>query len=493
MMSRIVQDSDDEGDPISPVLSPVHNRSIDVPEDLAHGQRPKLKRRKLSNGLDQSSANVSTKSQAKNTVRPSSEPVDVTNRFALRGDDETVAYGDNNQIEWNLSPTIKEDFIKHGPITMFSENVSTVPDDPMLIELVGAQPASISDHNPPTQAKSSIPWSEIMNLPKEECIEIPNKSPQDIQSGEVKANQQNQMPDEKSQKDTTDSPEEIMKAIGGETYTPPGTPVIPQGTESRSSKRKSSNSKSKRKSKRIKKSRVEDPTMSEDELAMTNDDSVHPQTNARQLATSTEPTVEVDEMDSAFAESTEGQATISTKSEGSSNAIAMITVAKGCIDDEALKDDLELNEQTKLPSSKKEVNTDSSVNEASITKAKRGRGRPRKLQTNQETNITDMSPINNDSEESNIPKTSHSVTQPMQEISGNVPSFEVEEKLQHAEIERLESLPVDSNEKENQLLNKSARLNNSDKSSPQSSRRTPYRVGLSRRARIAPLLKSVRK
>jgi len=188
-------------------------------------------------------------------------PVDTGNdvtvpapkRRKLSPQEDTLNLNPPTLDSW-LPPTLAEEFRNHSPTTMFSEGQSTVPDNTLQLQQI-AQQLSQYESPRPTENKSSIPWNELMNFESEvpagsPPFEIIEEPPSAVES------------EAREQTPSISVPEQTEEHE--ESYTPPGTPVIPK-SEPVVKRSKKLSKKSLRKSSRKRKTSLPE---SDDELSM---------------------------------------------------------------------------------------------------------------------------------------------------------------------------------------------------------------------------------
>jgi hypothetical protein len=364
----------------------------------------------------------------------------------------------NKQSQWDLPSTFQEDCVRRLPMSIFSEEVSTIPDNTTEIKQLAEEATlavHVGQHPPinsdmlPSEAKSSIPWSDIL------LVQSEGDQSMDIHAEEVERAQ-----------DQINNQNEVSN-------TPPGTPVGQCELGLESLRGKLSNPRlaisAKRQSKKRKKLKLEDTPQSEDELTMTNEE--------KDLPTSTTQPVEgyIKDMNSRNRDAKVKARLL----EQDPSILASMVVERD------VEMPIELSENRE-PSTEEKL-----VSDVYIVQTKRGRGRPQISYSSKDASAKEESPIAVEQIESqNSSYKSSTSAQPLAEMEFNPQTLEANEPLLETEAQTTEtqtSLALDA--KENSKSNKTGPLQDSTSSNW----RVPYRVGLSKRTRIAPLLKVLRK
>ena len=201
-MTRVIQDSDDEGDLLSPVASlsgnsipdPSENRSTGAPLD------PELDpatyvfieplRREIMHFEDRlqrdehgDSGDIVRHSSKRRKLSHESRQPDISAVEVNVFDPQYVLDQENlfpqiqNQTQCDLPPTLEQNFVQTLPLPTFSEGVSTIPDNTIEIRRIAEQATFVKplDQNLlfestrlQSEAKSSLPWSEILKAQSQE-------------------------------------------------------------------------------------------------------------------------------------------------------------------------------------------------------------------------------------------------------------------------------------------------------------------------------------
>jgi hypothetical protein len=390
----------------------------------------------------------------------------------------------NKQSQWDLPSTFQEDCVRRLPMSIFSEEVSTIPDNTTEIKQLAEEATlavHVGQHPPinsdmlPSEAKSSIPWSDIL------LVQSEGDQSMDIHAEEVERAQ-----DQTSRENDADHRYQT-RVLNGHALdndlrinnqnevsnTPPGTPVGQCELGLESLRGKLSNPRlaisAKRQSKKRKKLKLEDTPQSEDELTMTNEE--------KDLPTSTTQPVEgyIKDMNSRNRDAKVKARLL----EQDPSILASMVVERD------VEMPIELSENRE-PSTEEKL-----VSDVYIVQTKRGRGRPQISYSSKDASAKEESPIAVEQIESqNSSYKSSTSAQPLAEMEFNPQTLEANEPLLETEAQTTEtqtSLALDA--KENSKSNKTGPLQDSTSSNW----RVPYRVGLSKRTRIAPLLKVLRK
>jgi hypothetical protein len=354
-------------------------------------------------------------------------------RRKLSPQEDTVFLKPPTPDAW-LPPTLAEDFRNHSPVGMFSEGQSTVPDNTIQIQQIAQQ---LSQYESPRNGivnndhKSSIPWTDLMNLESD----APTGSP----------------PFER-----IDEPprvelvmEEHAKLLE-ESHTPPGTPIPPKSKSTIKHFSKISR-------KKAKKRKISLPD-SEDELSMVEQPIQFQDTNVTDAADERLQKSSDDHVDVSPDFLPKGKVMVFVPQAPSAGAIQTTEeIVKEQVDQVK---ELKPQKQEPAPKSKK-------------------RGRPRKnLPKPENASVEEPAVI----EETTVqPDEDNVAAGPLQKEAG-----EPQEPAFNSHIETKENIPPV--EKKSVNIEKPMA-----RGSPIGNGKQLHRVGLSRMVRIAPLLKVVRK
>jgi len=455
---------------------------------------------------------------------------------------------------WNLPSTLEQDFSRHEPIAMFSEGTSTIPDNTIDRLHVAEQtmrtdreelPFGLVEPKIQLDAKSSLPWSEILREQDFVERELPNtydsvyQSPNLVhvqlpsnfepngheQGGETTVGHKDgQGQQDFSPADQFDINAKVSESIHADddeelvatpveverdepTFTPSGTPikksVYANSTSASTLKKKSSNRKLlKATKKKIRKRQVLDD--SEDELSR---DELGGQGDFAFLAPTEPEHGQCSGVDSdsnrKLAKRVANRLRYSSPIEGLPSQGVMVVIP-------SVKETFSTSSNTGAhTTSKKAVNTKNKVPTitkggnppesskpapSTIVPVKKGRGRPRKIPQKPQ----DPAPAIE-----TAPKTKVATAISFKEAEQNTASttrvktpdmiLKADDAVHKPEVQASAKSNLQSDDKENAAPTKASLDKITAKAPLQSNGKVPYRVGLSRRTRIAPLLRVVRK
>jgi hypothetical protein len=471
------------------------------------------KRRKLSHQTVSSSVETSAKPSRRTRSYSSSGKRDYFNVF---GGEAEATSANLDPGAWNLPPSIQADFNQHQPADMFSDAQSTIPDNTLNMRLIAEQARSeacVTSNLPPDEvlqsSKSSLPWSEIIKAQREEGL-LPEEVDEIRTVGEPVALPE-MMENEHEEIFPIEEPVELPenpKTLDDGTYTPPGTPVPPSKTSQPITKRKVLSKKpsktAKPKTKKRKKSNQKEEHQSEDELAMANHDlnakSAHLPEVAQASTTSVTKTTSV-----IFTPHEDLQGTVDEPLHAVANlpiseVQVVINATKKTVTkhDEIVAQDLPAagDDGSEKANNTKVASEITAVVEANIIKpqTKRGRGRPRKDQKAEDANaIVEPSSAQEKAEIKSVNDETQDKPHPLKEMPVNSTILEPPETHHDLKSQNVSETKLSIAENSENLPIESPAVKKPDLKTPSLLGGKRHRVGLSKRAHIAPLLRSVRK
>jgi hypothetical protein len=474
---------------------------------------PSLKRRKLSHTSINYAATASPNPSKNENIIQSTKATDISAVSTLKHEaleqnlvlnSESAFPRVERQSEWDLPPTLQQDFMRHQPINFFSEGISTIPDNTREMNQLAEQTAlaeygnrtpNMNDARLSSEVKSSLPWSDILRAQSEMGSntgmyeEVGGTQGQLL--GQNNAEDGNRVYASNTQALVSDLRVGDQAEI---TYTPPGTPERQCELTSEPFARKASNPRvskpAKRQSKKKKNPKIEDSVQSEDELAMANEETITT-TNSIKRARGGRNTEIAVEKSTPESISQAPSPNVTVAIPYSKHYRIDTTTDPDPSTSASIREKISI-EQQPLHLDKPEASTDTeAASDTSVTRTRRGRARQRKVQLSKDMATGQESPPI--IEPIKIEDTSHTssiLALPLGEISANQIHEKKNESLQETKMmateAKTESVP---DEKENPTPKKASAPQNSASFNG----RAPYRVGLSKRTRIAPLLRVFRK
>ncbi|KAF2667960.1 hypothetical protein BT63DRAFT_457259 [Microthyrium microscopicum] len=527
-MPRVIQDSDDEDGldaPISPVptrrsmsttnasakktsiydvesspIAPISKGSI------SHQETPTSKKRKRS--LIQRSPVVQADREEGSSSDHVLIPQSVGEQYSVMHTTQPVDGG----TVWNLPPSMQEEFNQHQPHTMFSEGASTIPDTsatqrrvleqmhmhmgPPELSTVPEYAGELVDGE---KVKSSLNWSQLINSEAGVEDQVALLEEPTLNTDDAVVNTDKNPETDVAQENVT-AAAMVEQPIVQENWTPPGTPQILEITsqdhvepidtpltDKSTSKMKRKRSKPEdgetdelqmetpkpaaQKEKRKKRGRprksVTEPEVADEEEAK--------EGNADVIAVSDEDPPEPREITAVDTTTFQG---LTTNSEVDSKSKVVVEIPLLQATENHPDQHQEVVDETQTPQTEKMAK-------------KRGRGRPKKGSVTTPVKVLDDEAAVQDLDKVIMEESDNAVKQ-LTEKAADFPLLKTEDE----EIPKEPSEPDQA--KENITLGeelKSIQIKTKTTKSTGVSRdgKGPHRVGLSKRVRIAPLLKIVRK